>query len=166
MPYYRETSISRRLIKYYRPFQKVIKRLHNISFINALPFSCPLSFHLPSTTRGAPFITWAISASHYYTTRGPLSSPAACVRFFFHHLFWEGESKGDLHYYSWLRQGSHISQGALKCLQSRASAHSFTKGQRQLTPHFPTDKQAGGKGLFRTQRYKEGNLLQGRRTGD
>lgn len=75
----------------------------------------------------------------------PLNSHTELLGGFFsvNHDSWAAESRGDSHSYSWLRQGNHISEGARKCLWSRASAQSFTTGQQQLTPHFLAEKQPG-----------------------
>lgn len=88
-----------------------------------------------------------ITTPHHSQT-SELSVAALFAFFLFNHLFWAEGARGDRHSYSWLWRGSHISERALKCLQSRASTHSFTKGQKQLTPHFLADKQPGGNGFW------------------
>lgn len=149
-PYYSEILIGVRLIKHYLPLQRVIKRSHHVNSISALPFPLPLSCTIcPPPT----------PALHRYTTP-PLSTLTHWFFFFslINHLFWAWESRGDLHCYSWLRPGSHISKRERWSARSLVPAHThLLKGQKQLTPHFPRWSTTRRKGLLRTPRYRDGN---------
>lgn len=100
---------------------------------------------------------WNIIRSCAHAELYPYHTPWYHLRhqpnFFFKRLYWDGESKGEPHYYSWQREGSHFSA----TVQSRASAQSFTKGQRRLTPNFPLINNLKGR-LLRKPKYHDGNL--------
>lgn len=129
--------------------QKVTShKLHQYSALPVPPLHLSPSANPPPNMHPSSPVPRLITTPHHSQT-SELSVAALFAFFFlFNHLFWAEGARGDRHSYSWLWQGSHISERALKCLQSRASAHSFTKGQKQLTPHFLADKQPGGNGFW------------------
>lgn len=124
------------------PLQRVMKRSHDISSINTLPFAHPFGLHLlapqmrPSSSEPSP--------RHYHTTPRPLRFMAACLPFFhFNHLFSAEGDRGDRHSYSWLWQGGRISErstGALavSCrhtlIHLRSGAAHTPFSCRQTTP--------------------------------
>lgn len=152
-PYYSEILIGVKLIKHYLPLQRVIKRSHHVNSIGAMPFPCPLSFHLPN-----PHTCPSSLHPHHHRAHSHTHTLIFFFSFLINHLFCAWESRGDLRCYSWLRPGSHISKRERWSACCLVPAHThLLKGQKQLTPHFPHWQTTRRRGLLRTPRYRDGN---------